>query len=136
MSFFVRDVYWQSPIFSTIELFTDRNASHVIQRLLTLAADVVETEVKEGKQDAMEVDPEQGQLLSMEQMITHMVEDVLPELVDLIVQRYASHVIRVLIFLLAGKRIDDFQGQVRSKNAKKFKQKYDPSASKVRVTLA
>ncbi|KAI9317229.1 armadillo-type protein [Dichotomocladium elegans] len=119
----------------TVELITDRNASHVCQRLVTLAADVVEKEVQDGKPDncEMDIDPSQGELLSMEQMILNMCEDILPEMGDLICQSYASHVIRVLIFVLAGKRIDDFRGQLRSKNAKRFKEKYDPSAQKVSV---
>ncbi|KAI8048763.1 armadillo-type protein [Gilbertella persicaria] len=98
----------------TVELFAHRFASHVCQTLLTLAADVVEREQKEGVVDKGKEG--EGELLSMEQLILGVCEDIKPHLGGLVSQQFASHDIRILLHVLAGKRIDetgDLKGQLR-----------------------
>ncbi|OAD77681.1 hypothetical protein PHYBLDRAFT_108002, partial [Phycomyces blakesleeanus NRRL 1555(-)] len=130
----------------TVELFAHRFASHVCQTVVTLAADVVEQEVNENgsnenKMDTSE-DNKEGELLSMEKLILGMCEDIKPVVGGLISQQFASHVIRVLLFVLAGKRVDetnDVKGQLRSKRSTKYKTenndtltKYSSKASPIR----
>ncbi|KAF7724497.1 Nucleolar protein 9 [Apophysomyces ossiformis] len=110
----------------SVELFAHRFASHVCQTLLTLAADVVEQEVINGtaEQPNQEDSEEMGQLLSMEQLVLGMCEDIKPVVGGLISQQFASHVIRILLFVLAGKRVDetgDVKGRLRSKKSVKYK---------------
>ena len=79
-----------------------------------------------------EKEGEGEELRSMEQLVLDMCQDIKPELGALISQQYASHVIRVLLCILAGKRIDEEggkdRGRFRSKNSRKFRQSHDPNS--------
>ncbi|CAO3620810.1 unnamed protein product [Cunninghamella echinulata] len=110
----------------TVELFAHRFASHVCQTLLTLAADVVDQEVAQGgPTSAGDVNGENGELYSMEKLILNICEDIKPVVGGLISQQFASHVVRVLLFVLSGKRIDESgedKGKlVRSKKSAHYK---------------
>lgn len=123
--------------YSTVQLFADRCASHVYQTILTLGADVVEQEVRDVGPDTIkpaDVNDEEGELLSMEQLILNICEDIKPDLSDLFAQKFASHVIRALLHVLAGKRVDDMQGLIRSKSSVRYKNQYN-FAEKVRSAL-
>ncbi|KAI7861000.1 armadillo-type protein [Circinella umbellata] len=119
----------------SVELFSHQWGSHVCQTLLTLSSDVVTKEVNEnGPEDTKMTEKEEGgeELRSMEQLVLNMCQDIKPELGALISQQYASHVIRVLLCVLAGKRIEEEggkdSGRFRSKNSRKFRQSHDPSS--------
>ncbi|KAG0164059.1 Nucleolar protein 9 [Apophysomyces sp. BC1034] len=119
----------------SVELFAHRFASHVCQTLLTLAADVVEQEVINGttSKPSGEDSEEVGQLLSMEEFVLGMCEDIIPVVGGLISQQFASHVIRVLLFVLAGKRVDetgDVKGRLRSKKSAKYKTENNDNLTK------
>ena len=120
----------------TVELFAHRFASHVCQTLLTLAADVVEREQLEGIQSTSPAAKEgEGELLSMEQLILGVCEDIKPHVGGLISQQFASHDIRILLFVLAGKRIDetgDIKGQLRSKKSTQYKKENNDTFTKVK----
>lgn len=124
----------------TVELFAHRFASHVCQTLLTLAADVVEREQLEGV-PADETSPlkeGEGELLSMEKLILGVCEDIKPHVGGLISQQFASHDIRILLFVLAGKRIDesgDIKGQLRSKKSTQYKKENNDTFTKVSIGM-
>lgn len=117
----------------TVELFAHRFASHVCQTLLTLAADVVEREQLEGVATTSPKEGE-GELLSMEQLILGVCEEIKPHVGGLISQQFASHDIRILLFVLAGKRIDetgDIKGKLRSKKSTQYKKENNDTFTKV-----
>ncbi|KAI8881502.1 ARM repeat-containing protein [Backusella circina FSU 941] len=117
----------------TVELFAHRFASHVCQTLLTLAADVVEREVIEGIEVEAPKGEDVGELFSMEKLILGLCEEIKPVVGGLISQQFASHVIRILLFVLAGKRIDetgDVKGKLRSKKSAQYKKDNNDSFTK------
>lgn len=108
-------------------MFTNPCASHVFQTILTLGADVVEKDMTEEKPED-EVSGDQGTLPSMEELILQMVDDIKGSVGALMSERFASHPLRVLLYVLAGKRVDeegDTKGRFRSKKSKKFKTAHD-----------
>lgn len=116
-------------------MFAHRFASHVCQTLLTLAADVVEREVIEGVEVEAPKGDEVGELYSMEKLILGLCEEIKPVVGGLISQQFASHVIRILLFVLAGKRIDetgDVKGKLRSKKSAQYKKDNNDSFTKVK----
>ena len=115
----------------SVELFSHQWGSHVCQTLLTLGAPVVDDEVKENGTDTKMGDSEE--LRSMQQLVLDMCEDIKPEMGALISQQYASHVIRVLLCVLAGKTIDEEggdRGNFRSKKSANFRQQHNNSSAK------
>ncbi|CEP07225.1 hypothetical protein [Parasitella parasitica] len=124
----------------TVELFAHRFASHVCQTLLTLAADVVEREQLEGASASeTPVKEGEGELLSMEDLILGVCEDIKPHVGGLISQQFASHDIRILLFVLAGRRIDesgDIKGQLRSKKSTQYKKENNDAITKSSVHSA
>ncbi|KAI8330392.1 armadillo-type protein [Choanephora cucurbitarum] len=121
----------------TVELFAHRFASHVYQTLLTLAADVVEREQTEGVTDKGAEG--EGELLSMEKLILGVCEEIKPHIGGLISQQFASHDIRILLFVLAGKRIDetgDIKGKLRSKKSTQYKRENNDTFTKANVRLS
>ncbi|KAI8971901.1 armadillo-type protein [Mycotypha africana] len=128
----------------TVELFVHRFASHVCQTLLTLAADVVEREQLDGVKSDNNAkngtdENKEGELLSMEQLVLDACEDIKPHIGGLISQQFASHVIRILLHVLAGKRIDetgDIKGRLRSKKSAQYKKENNDTFTKTSVHLA
>ncbi|KAF9579668.1 Nucleolar protein 9 [Lunasporangiospora selenospora] len=120
-----------------LKLFSHRFASHVCQTLITLCADTVEREVKakEAKGDAGgEVDPEDGVLMSAEELILNMCRQTQEEFTALISDPFASHVLRVILYVLAGRAVTDDSsrsGGVRSKKSSKYN---DANNSKTSAT--
>ncbi|KAI9278411.1 armadillo-type protein [Phascolomyces articulosus] len=116
----------------SVELFSHQWGSHVCQTLLSLSSDVVTKEVDENGDDTkMKEANGEEELRSMQQLVLDMCQDIKSELGALISQQYASHVIRVLLCVLAGKRIDEEggkdRGRFRSKNSRKYRQSHDAS---------
>lgn len=123
----------------SVELFAHRFASHVCQTLLTLAADVVEREQLEGVSDSSPTKDGQGELLSMEKLILGVCEDIKPHVGGLISQQFASHDIRILLYVLAGKRIDesnDVKGTLRSKKSTAYKKENNDTFTRSNVRLS
>ncbi|KAI7869750.1 armadillo-type protein [Spinellus fusiger] len=121
----------------TVELFAHRFASHVCQTVITLAANGVEEQLYDptacDNKDEENTTKGQGELLSMEELILGMSEDIKPVVGGLISQPFASHVVRVLLFVLAGKRIDetnDIKGRLRSKKSAKYKTENNDTLAK------
>ncbi|KAG0000396.1 Nucleolar protein 9 [Entomortierella chlamydospora] len=109
-----------------MKLFTHRFASHVCQTLITLSADAVEREVKGNElktKEELEVPQEDGVLLSAEDMILNMCNQTQEEFTALISDPFASHIIRVILHVLAGRTVGDDgtgKGNVRSKKSAKY----------------
>ncbi|KAI8067451.1 armadillo-type protein [Gongronella butleri] len=108
----------------TIPLFAHRFASHVCQTLLTLAALVVDQEVAENVSSER---AKPGELPSMQQLVLDMAQDVRPMIGGLITQQFASHVVRVMLFVLSGKRVDETAGQGKGKLRTKKSSQYKTS---------
>ncbi|GAA5804800.1 hypothetical protein HPULCUR_010308 [Helicostylum pulchrum] len=122
----------------SVELFAHRFASHVCQTLLTLAADVVEREQLEGITSTSPGKDGEGELLSMEQLILGVCEDIKPHVGGLISQQFASHDIRILLYVLAGRRIDesgDIKGTLRSKKSTQYKKENNDTFTKSNLRL-
>ncbi|KAF9921745.1 Nucleolar protein 9 [Linnemannia zychae] len=107
-----------------LKLFTHRFASHVCQTLITLCADAVEREVRSNELKVKDdVPQEEGVLLSAEEMILNMCRQTQEEFTALISDPFASHIIRVLLYVLAGRTVTDDgtgKGAVRSKKSAKY----------------
>ncbi|KAG0197554.1 Nucleolar protein 9 [Mortierella sp. GBA30] len=109
-----------------LKLFTHRFASHVCQTLITLCADAVEREVRSNElktKEEREVPQEDGVLLTAEEMILNMCRQTQEEFTALISDPFASHIIRVLLYVLAGRTVADDgtgKGNVRSKKSAKY----------------
>ncbi|KAG0044929.1 Nucleolar protein 9 [Gryganskiella cystojenkinii] len=110
-----------------LKLFTHRFASHVCQTLITLCADSVEREVRSNelktKEELETVAKEDGVLLSAEELILNMCRQTQEEFTALISDPFASHIIRVLLYVLAGRTVADDgtgKGNVRSKKSAKY----------------
>ncbi|KAF9142034.1 Nucleolar protein 9 [Mortierella sp. GBA39] len=107
-----------------LKVFTHRFASHVCQTLITLCADSVEREVRSNELKARdETTQEEGVLLSAEEMILNMCRQTQEEFTALISDPFASHIIRVLLYVLAGRTVADDgtgKGTVRSKKSAKY----------------
>ncbi|KAG0090636.1 Nucleolar protein 9 [Podila epicladia] len=109
-----------------LKLFTHRFASHVCQTLITLCADSVEREVRSNEtktKEEREVPKEEGVLLSAEDMILNMCRQTQEEFTALISDPFASHIIRVILYVLAGRTVGDDgsgKGNVRSKKSAKY----------------
>ncbi|KAF9302125.1 Nucleolar protein 9 [Mortierella antarctica] len=109
-----------------LKLFTHRFASHVCQTLITLCADSVEREVRSNEtktKEEREVPKEEGVLLSAEDMILNVCRQTQEEFTALISDPFASHIIRVILYVLAGRTVADDgsgKGNVRSKKSAKY----------------
>ncbi|KAF9162149.1 Nucleolar protein 9 [Actinomortierella ambigua] len=119
-----------------LKIFTHRFASHVCQTLVTLCADAVEREVRsnETKAPAQSIAAEDGVLLSAEELILNMCKQTQDEFTALISDPFASHVLRVIIHVLAGRAVDDGSGKgnIRSKKSAKYN---DANNSKVNASV-
>ncbi|KAG0339267.1 Nucleolar protein 9 [Podila humilis] len=109
-----------------LKLFTHRFASHVCQTLITLCADAVEREVRSNEtktREELDVPKEDGVLLSAEDMILNMCRQTQEEFTALISDPFASHIIRVILHVLAGRTVGDDgsgRGNIRSKKSAKY----------------
>ncbi|KAL1916702.1 uncharacterized protein VTP21DRAFT_5406 [Calcarisporiella thermophila] len=115
-----------------MEVFTHTYASHVCQTLLELIAEVVEKEVK-GEIDSREEHKEEGGedmgvLLSASDLVINMCEQIQPNIYDLMKDVYGSHILRVILYVLAGRRVEE--SSVRSKKSTQFRQKHDNTSRK------
>ncbi|KAK2464918.1 hypothetical protein APHAL10511_002994 [Amanita phalloides] len=99
MDDFVRRVFVDSLAGSFASLATHRFASHVCQTFFTVARDTVSREIR-GVMPEVPITSEHGELRTMTQLILDICEELLPSIGYLIMDPYASHVIRSLLVLL------------------------------------
>ncbi|KAI8589602.1 armadillo-type protein [Geranomyces variabilis] len=104
------------------QLFRHQFASHVCQTVLYLAADVVDREMK--GESVIDVPEEEKQLIdtlpTMQKSIHDVCEQLSEEWNQLIVDRYASHLVRALLTVLSGDPLSQNEGDRRSKKSQKY----------------
>ncbi|KAI9511254.1 armadillo-type protein [Russula earlei] len=132
MDDFVRRVFVDSLTGSYELLIKHRFASHVVQTLLTVAPDTIARESR-GVAPTVE-DSDKGQLRTLTQLILDFSEEILPSLPVLIMDQFASHVVRALFLLLCPHLFKSdaphkSQSFVRSRKSVAWKARQDPLKS-------
>ncbi|KAJ3052582.1 Nucleolar protein 9 [Rhizophlyctis rosea] len=113
---------WSSHLEGHIpELFRHQFASHVMQTLLYLAADIIEREVK-GESVVEPIDEERvAGLPTMQQLVLDMCESLKGQWTKLMSDPYGSHPLRALIHLLEGHQLSvEEDTKMRSKKSQKY----------------
>jgi nucleolar protein 9 len=122
-----------------LELTVNVFASHVVQTLLIIASDIMHLEcidphaislispaaspVQQGQEqgDVKVEESGEGTLESMTNLFLDIISELLPHLNHLISDKYASHIVRLIIQILKGIALDNAAG--RSKKSKEFNAK-------------
>ncbi|KAF9474932.1 hypothetical protein BDN70DRAFT_884318 [Pholiota conissans] len=123
MDDFVRRVFVDSLAGSYDVLVRHRFASHVCQTLFTVARDTVSREAK-GITPAIPTSEEEGELRTLSQLILDICEELLPSFSSLVMDPFASHVVRSLLLLLSpnlSSSEESLQSAVRSKKSAAWK---------------
>ncbi|THU83938.1 hypothetical protein K435DRAFT_765540 [Dendrothele bispora CBS 962.96] len=124
MDDFVRRVFMDSLCGSYEGLFKHRFASHVCQTMITVAAETVSRETA-GVLSTVPRDSDRGELRTMTQLILDICNEILPTVSTLVMDPFASHVIRALLALLSpitsSGGSDTSQTNVRSKKSAMWK---------------
>ncbi|KIK07666.1 hypothetical protein K443DRAFT_673245 [Laccaria amethystina LaAM-08-1] len=134
MDDFVRRVFVDSLVGSYETLVKHRFASHVCQTLFSVARDTVSRETK-GILPSMPNSPDKGELRTLTQLILDVSEELLPTFPSLIMDPFASHVMRSLLLLLSptlsssSSSSEDNPSGVRSKKSAAWKAKQGPMKS-------
>ncbi|KAF8270863.1 armadillo-type protein [Lactarius quietus] len=133
MDDFVRRVFMDSLTGSYELLIKHRFASHVIQTLLNVAAGTIARE-SQGILPKVEDSSDKGQLRTLTQQILDFSEEILPSLPALIMDQFASHVVRALFLLLCPHLFNSStphksQAFVRSKKSSAWKARQGPLTS-------
>ncbi|KAI9449636.1 hypothetical protein BJY52DRAFT_1359724 [Lactarius psammicola] len=133
MDDFVRRVFVDSLTGSYELLIKHRFASHVIQTLLNVAAGTIARE-SQGVLPKVENSFDKGQLRTLTQLIIDFSEEILSSLPTLIMDQFASHVIRALFLLLCPHLFSSStphrsQAFVRSKKSAAWKARQGPLTS-------
>ncbi|KAF9246872.1 armadillo-type protein [Melanogaster broomeanus] len=113
MDDFVRRVFVDSLSGSFEELFKHRFASHVCQTLCSVASGTVSRETK-GILPEVPNSDNNGELRTLTQLVLDICEEVRPNFTTLVMDPFASHVLRSLLLLLS----------VRSKKSTSWKAKH------------
>ncbi|RPD62032.1 ARM repeat-containing protein [Lentinus tigrinus ALCF2SS1-7] len=128
MDDFVRRVFMDRLTGSLEQLSKHRFASHVIQTLLTVASETVSRESRGVFPPSPESGEDEGELPTMTQLILDACEELSPSICSLIMDPFASHVVRALFLLLAPDvlgSLNDTPGKsataVRSKKSAAYK---------------
>ncbi|KAG7096605.1 hypothetical protein E1B28_004022 [Marasmius oreades] len=123
MNDFVRRVFLDSLSGSYELLVQHRFASHVCQTLFYVSFDTISRELN-GIFPSVP-DSDKGELRTMVQLILDICEELLPYLNSLMMNPFASHVVRVLLSLLcpAAFPTSEFQPNLRSKKSSAWKSK-------------
>ncbi|CAA7270741.1 unnamed protein product [Cyclocybe aegerita] len=124
MDDFVRRVFFDTLAGSYEQLARHRFASHVCQTLLTVARDTIARETK-GIMPAVEDSPDKGELRSLTHLVLDFCEELLPNFPTLVLDPFASHVVRSLLLLLSPNlaALENTQSAVRSKKSSTWKEK-------------
>ncbi|KAJ7499330.1 armadillo-type protein [Mycena latifolia] len=129
MDDFVRRVFVDSLIGSYDVLVKHRFASHVCQTLFTVAKQTVSRE-KRGILPTVSSD--KGELRTFTRLIVDVCEELFPVFPSLIMDPFASHVIRALLLLLSPNSVasdETAQNTMRSKKSAAWKAKQGPLKS-------
>ncbi|KAI0334862.1 ARM repeat-containing protein [Cubamyces sp. BRFM 1775] len=137
MDDFARRVFMDRLCGSFEQLSKHRFASHVCQTLLNVAADTVSREARNIFPPTPEGEAEDGELRTLTQLTLDACEELLPSLSSLILDPFASHVIRALLLLLAPDvlgSVDDGASHsstfaLRSKKSAAYKARQGPMKS-------
>jgi nucleolar protein 9 len=100
MDDFVRRVFLDSLSGSYEALVKHRFASHVCQTLFTVAADTVSRETK-GIYPSVTDSKDKGELRTLTRLILDICEELTPTFTSLVMDPFASHVLRALLLLLS-----------------------------------
>ncbi|PPQ90881.1 hypothetical protein CVT25_007351, partial [Psilocybe cyanescens] len=125
MDDFVRRVFFDTLAGSYEVLLRHRFASHVCQTLFTVARETISRETK-GIMPTVPESQEEGELRTLKQLILDICEELLPTFHSLIMDPFASHVIRSLLLLLSPNLSgseESSQSAVRSKKSAAWKAK-------------
>ncbi|KAJ6510238.1 armadillo-type protein [Mycena vitilis] len=131
MDDFVRRVFVDSLIGSYDVLVKHRFASHVCQTLFTIASQTVSRE----KRAIMPTVPEssdKGELRTLTQLVIDVCEELFPVFASLVMNPFASHVIRALLLLLSPNLAtsqETAQHVMRSKKSAAWKARQGPLKS-------
>ncbi|KAF8626909.1 hypothetical protein AX15_004626 [Amanita polypyramis BW_CC] len=130
MDDFVRRVFIDSLAGSFISLAKHRFASHVCQTMFTVAGDTISRETR-GIMPGVTESSEHGELRTMTQLIFDVCKELLPSINSLIMDPFASHVVRSLFVLLTPTLATDESStaSLRSKRSQKWKSKQGPMTS-------
>ncbi|KAL1665643.1 armadillo-type protein [Schizophyllum commune] len=120
MDDFARRVFMDSMSGSYEALFKNRFASHVCQTLFEVAVDSVAREAR-GDLPAVKTSSDEGELRTVTQLTMDIAEEVLHNLHELILNPFASHVIRALFNLLCP--LQSTARDMRSKKSAQWKAK-------------
>ncbi|OZJ05501.1 hypothetical protein BZG36_01891 [Bifiguratus adelaidae] len=122
------------------QLLRHRFASHVCQTVFSLAIPVLDKETKgqiaqkptAGEDNAGEGD--EGELLTMTELFVSMCNELQPQIATLLSDTFATHPIRILILILAGREVESNEGKsIRSKKSSKYRAKGELSTVPVQV---
>ncbi|KAJ7087237.1 armadillo-type protein [Mycena belliarum] len=131
MDDFVRRVFVDSLIGSYDVLVKHRFASHVCQTLFAVAKQTVARE-KRGNLPAIPESSDKGELRTLTELIQDVCEELFPVFASLVMDPFASHVIRALLLLLSPTSVlsdETAQNAMRSKKSAAWKSKQGPLKS-------
>ncbi|KAG9219045.1 hypothetical protein CCMSSC00406_0001455 [Pleurotus cornucopiae] len=129
MDDFVRRVFMDKLSGSYEVLVKHRFSSHVCQTLLSVVADTVSRECQ-GIYPALPEGTEEGELRTMTQLILDICEELLPSFSSLVMDDFASHVVRALLLLLYPNAIpSQLHSNLRSRKSAAWKAKQGPLKS-------
>ncbi|TRM68525.1 armadillo-type protein [Schizophyllum amplum] len=120
MDDFVRRVFMDSMSGSYESLFKNRFASHVCQTLFDVAGDSVAREAR-GELPPVGASSDEGELRTVTQLTVDIAEEIMPNLNQLILNPFASHVVRALLHLLSP--LQSAARDMRSKRSAQWKAK-------------
>ncbi|TFK56028.1 ARM repeat-containing protein [Heliocybe sulcata] len=127
MDDFVRRVFVDSMMGSYEQLVRHRFASHVCQTLFTVAASTISRETR-GIFPVMPGSEDQGELRTLSDLILEICEELRPSFTSLIMDPFASHVLRALLLLLSPSSLPQpqalRQNNLRSKKSASWKNKH------------
>ncbi|KZT26897.1 ARM repeat-containing protein [Neolentinus lepideus HHB14362 ss-1] len=127
MDDFVRRVFVDSMMGSYEQLVRHRFASHVCQTLFMVASSTISRETR-GIFPAISGSDDQGELRSLTDLTLEICEELLPSFTSLIMDPFASHVLRALLLLLSPSSLPQSSGtrqnNLRSKKSAFWKTKY------------
>ncbi|KAH6888360.1 armadillo-type protein [Coprinopsis sp. MPI-PUGE-AT-0042] len=122
MDDFVRRVFVDSLAGSFEILSKHRFASHVVQTLFVISRETVARETR-GIFPADTGQDDKGELLPLTRLILDVCEELLPNLASLVIDPFASHVLRALFLLLSPSTASEDDNLVRSKRSSAWKAK-------------
>ncbi|KDQ29289.1 hypothetical protein PLEOSDRAFT_1092908 [Pleurotus ostreatus PC15] len=129
MDDFVRRVFMDKLSGSYEVLVKHRFSSHVCQTLLSVVADTVSREYQ-GIYPALPEGAEEGELRTITRLILDICEELLPSFSSLVMDDFASHVVRALLLLLYPNAIpSQLHSNLRSRKSTAWKAKQGPLKS-------